>query len=263
MSSQIELRAGSSRAVVSPDNGATVTEFSVDGEDILFPDQLVQTSKGLKRRGGIPVLFPNAGPDETLPQHGFARNIPWELRDISDSYVRMLLRYDDETLKVYPYHFLAELSVQLREGSLEETLMINASRLNQRDMPIAPGFHPFFKIEDTDKPKLSSDLPFDGAETDWQKLQDEARVIDTHDRTVRIDHPTVGAISLETFALPTQVVWSEVGQPYVCFEPWRGPVNHIHDSHTGGTRVRHSPRAFSFKISLVAGVGIEPTTAAL
>jgi glucose-6-phosphate 1-epimerase len=65
-------------------NGATVTHFQLkDQPPLLFLSQFSRWANGQAIRGGIPVIFPWFGPREGSPQHGFARNTPWELKEIT------------------------------------------------------------------------------------------------------------------------------------------------------------------------------------
>lgn len=59
-SQEIILICGNTTIGVDP-NGAMIRSFKVGDKDILFPDQIIETDKGQKRRGGIPMLWPQAG----------------------------------------------------------------------------------------------------------------------------------------------------------------------------------------------------------
>lgn len=86
MLSKIKISNGESFAIIVPERGGIVTEFKVGDKRILYLDE--ETLEDLEKnvRGGIPILFPQAGSlSETskypLKQHGFARNMPWEVRE--------------------------------------------------------------------------------------------------------------------------------------------------------------------------------------
>jgi len=66
----------------SPERGGIITSIKIGDKEILYMDESTFNDKGANVKGGIPVLFPNAGaiPDEikteefaNLKQHGFAR----------------------------------------------------------------------------------------------------------------------------------------------------------------------------------------------
>src|SRR3990167_9154733 len=121
---ELTLAKGTTQAFVRPSEGGIVSRFRVDNLDVFFQDQFVQTPKGPKRRGGNTLLFPNAGPvteksDEfTLPQHGFARDRKWTIKDISVNGESILLGLtsNDQTKSLYPYDFVVELGISVDSG---------------------------------------------------------------------------------------------------------------------------------------------------
>ena len=81
---EITIRSNNTEAKVAPERGGLVTNFSVNGTEIFYLDRATFTDLDENVRGGIPILFPNAGPLKenglySLPQHGFARRMPWSL----------------------------------------------------------------------------------------------------------------------------------------------------------------------------------------
>ncbi|WP_390883212.1 aldose epimerase family protein [Kovacikia minuta] len=77
---------------IVPERGGIVTRWQVHGKDILYLDAERFADPALSVRGGIPILFPICGnlPDNTytyngqtytLKQHGFARDLAWEVTE--------------------------------------------------------------------------------------------------------------------------------------------------------------------------------------
>ena len=68
--------------------GACVTSYVKGGTDMLMvrPDAKMDGSKPIS--GGIPHCFPQFGPG-AIQQHGFARNLDWEIVEQSDDKVVM------------------------------------------------------------------------------------------------------------------------------------------------------------------------------
>jgi glucose-6-phosphate 1-epimerase len=65
-------------------HGAHVTRFNPKGQPpLLFVSQCSRFAEEQPIRGGVPVIFPWFGQREGLPQHGFARLKPWELKEFS------------------------------------------------------------------------------------------------------------------------------------------------------------------------------------
>ena len=114
---EVVLQEGNTRIVVET-RGAMVTKFKVGDTEVFFPDQIVKIGGKEKRRGGNPILFPIAGPEVRssgfdLDQHGFGRNMQWELKGQGDeeNSVSLKLTSNKETKEQYPYNFEAELII--------------------------------------------------------------------------------------------------------------------------------------------------------
>ena len=84
-------------------------------------------------RGGIPVCFPQFGPWELGPNHGFARILPWKflpqesgVTPAGDAFASFQLRDDPATTgAMWPgRHFVLALVVTLSEGTLTTNLSV-------------------------------------------------------------------------------------------------------------------------------------------
>src|SRR5687768_11718362 len=227
MTDEIVLSVGETEAALVPKKGANVSLFRVKGKDILFPDAMIETPQGQKRRGGIPVLFPNAGPlDEKtkefkLAPHGFGRNSAWQVGKVTDNQATLELSSNSETLEQFSFEFLAKITVTLKDKSLHYELTIT-NPSDSKVLSIAPGLHPYFAIDTTKKHLLQTNIPgFDPKTYDWNtplylKAQPEVEII----------HPENGKIYLKLSSQwKALVVWSEPSGDYICVEPWVGEVN--------------------------------------
>lgn len=98
-----------------------------------------------------PVLFPIVGQvknktyyvdskEFNLPQHGLARDQKFEVTTKESNAITFQLRYSEETLKVYPYKFLLEISYSL-EGS-EISTNYRIVNLDSGEMLFSIGGHP-------------------------------------------------------------------------------------------------------------------------
>ena len=124
------------RLSLAPSRGGLVTSWVCSGQERLYFDlnRFLDPSKSI--RGGIPVLFPICGnlPDDALslptgmypmPQHGFARDLPWSLHGLEDgSGVELSLRHSDATLPHYPFPFRLSIQYQLEPSSLVITAVV-------------------------------------------------------------------------------------------------------------------------------------------
>ncbi len=80
---EISISSGATQVRIAPERGGLVTSFSIHNAETLYLDRGTFNDENKNIRGGIPLLFPNAGPLKgglyNLPQHGFARRMPWNV----------------------------------------------------------------------------------------------------------------------------------------------------------------------------------------
>lgn len=223
------LEHGSQRLEAAPWRGGLAFSYRVDGEEVLYLDRASFDDPAKNVRGGIPVLFPWAGPlpegtfgtSGALPQHGLARQATWEVEGEE-------LVHRSET--VFPWKY--ELRVHFELGE-ELRIVSSVTNHDSREMPVQLGFHPYFAVED--KSTLTFDLP--------------AATYRDNDEPSRPDHPFPGRLPLTERAIdwelrglserkavmtgrrrlelrwserfPVLVVWSLLDKPgFVCLEPW-------------------------------------------
>ena len=242
--------SASSRLEVVPERGGIVTRWSIQGQELFYLDQERFTHPELSVRGGNPILFPICGnlPDDvyaydgksySLKQHGFARNLPWEVVEQStesSSKLTISLKSNDETLAVYPFEFQVKFVYEL-EG---KTLKIHQEYINQSDkvMPLSFGFHPYFLVPD--KEKLSLDIP-----ASTYQAKDSTEVVsykgsfdfneDEIDVALKPLNGSSASITDSSRSLKFNLKWSEdfstivfwtvKGKDFVCLEPWSAPRN--------------------------------------
>ncbi|MBZ4422149.1 aldose epimerase [Myxococcus sp. RHSTA-1-4] len=234
---------GGCRVEVIPSRGALVTRMTVDGDEVLYLDEATVADPAKNVRGGIPVLFPNAGPlpgdtypaDRelyTLPQHGFARRMPWKVRQSEDSLLVVGLSSNVETRRHFPWKFDAQLTFSLVGTRL--TLGFDVQNQDHRPMPLHLGFHPYFRVPEEMKlqtrvetdathawdNRLKREVPFTG----FDFTEDE---VDLHLRNhsgpgTRLERgPGSRPVRLSwspEFRL--LVVWTFKGKDFICVEPW-------------------------------------------
>ena len=131
--------------------GGLVNRFAIGTREIIYPQREIKTDKGVKKRGGIPILFPNADPITktsdifNLSQHGFARDKKWRVEAVEQSRCILSLASDSQTLKQYPFDFKLLLTIEVRAGVLSFCLkIINPDK--EKILPVSPGLHPYFNL---------------------------------------------------------------------------------------------------------------------
>jgi len=235
---------------VVPARGGIITRWQICGEDILYLDRERFKEPNLSVRGGVPILFPICGnlPDNTyqhqgrnytLKQHGFARDLPWQVSKQSTETAASLtleLNSNPATRQVYPFDFQLIFTYQLQGNSLKiHQKVIN---LSPERMPFSIGFHPYFQV--TDKTRLSFDIPSS------QYLDQRSKTLHSYSGHFDFNLEEIDAafpqitrhqssfsdsyhqrqIILGYDDLYTTIVfWTLKDKNYICLEPWSAPRN--------------------------------------
>ncbi len=162
-------------------HGANLTRFKPQGsEEVIFngKESRVQPPKSV--HAGIPVCWPWFGPhptDNTLPQHGFARDMLWEVKSTKTLYnateVVLTLSENERTLALWPYRFTLELTF-----SIGKTLTVKLRTLNSGERPftITQALHTYFNVADVRRIEIKGveNTPFvDYTDMNRQKLENE------------------------------------------------------------------------------------------
>lgn len=239
-----------SRLEIVPERGGIVTRWSLHNQEILYMDAERFANPQMSIRGGIPILFPICGnlPDNlytidgkqyTLKQHGFARDLPWEVTEQSTQdlvSLTLVLNSNNQTYAVYPFDFQLAFTYQLKGNTL--TIQQRYTNRSAEPMPFSVGLHPYFYT--ADKTQVEFDIPasqyldqiskethdFSG---DFDFNRDEIDVAFTsihRQSTSATDTGQQVKISLTYDDLySTLVFWTVKGKDYYCLEPWSAPRN--------------------------------------
>ncbi len=229
---------------VVPERGGLISGWRCGGRELVYLDLERFRDPALSVRGGFPVLFPITGglPDNrlplpqgtfTLPQHGFARQLPWRLEPLADQRgVGLQLSDTPQTLQAYPFRFLLSMEVRLAPGALEiSTTVTNRSEL---PMPFSFGLHPYFSVSSLEAVRLEG-LPADcldhhtmapaATAGQMQRLASGIDLLVRPTGPVRLVDEAAGtSLDLQlSHPLDLVVLWTEPPRPMVCIEPWSGP----------------------------------------
>ena len=239
-----------SRLEVVPERGGIITSWNLQNQDILYLDAERFSDPSLSVRGGIPILFPICGnlPDNTytyngkqyiLKQHGFARDLPWEVTDrVTNELVSLtlVLSSNDQTRAVYPFEFQLAFTYQLKGNTLE--IQQRYTNHSSEPMPFSTGLHPYFFTSDKSQLEFeipaseyqdqitkevhpfsgSFDLSRDEIDVAFGQLNDQSTSATDSGRQVKI---TLSYSDLYA----TVVFWTVKGKDYYCLEPWSAPRN--------------------------------------
>ncbi|WP_127717785.1 aldose 1-epimerase family protein [Halobacteriovorax sp. HLS] len=150
MSDLIEISSEFIQAVIDP-NGAELTSL-LDTESGI--EYLWQQDPSWWKRSA-PILFPIVGKlleDRyrvgnkfyNMTQHGFARDMKFQLVRAESDSAHFKLEYTDETLKVFPYKFVLEVKFKVYGPKL--IVDYEVRNVDRREMLFSIGSHPAFNV---------------------------------------------------------------------------------------------------------------------
>lgn len=155
------MTANDAIQLTAPD-GASAT-LSLQGGHLLSwkpagaPEQLYLSARsefvpGKAIRGGVPVCFPQFAERGSLPKHGFARTLPWELvqqeQGKDDALAVLRLRDSDVTRAIWPHAFELELSVRVGGSSLDVELA--CENIGDAPLQFTAALHTYLRVADLD-----------------------------------------------------------------------------------------------------------------
>jgi galactose mutarotase-like enzyme len=119
-----------------------------DGHELLW-------QAGEQWRRHAPILFPIVGrvPDDTitvdgrtypLTQHGFARDLEWDVVESDDSSATLRLRDSDETCQRFPFAFELTVHYAADDDGFATTYEVRHTGGDDETMPVSVGSHPAF-----------------------------------------------------------------------------------------------------------------------
>ena len=247
---------------VVPERGGLVTGWVSGGQERLYFDAERFTDPAKSVRGGIPVLFPICGNlpgnrldlpqgSYTLAQHGFARDLPWQLQPLSDgSGIRLVLESNPQTLAAFPFAFRLSLDYRLELSALEILATVEHTAGSEDAMPFSLGLHPYFAVSSLQAasldglPETCLDHHQMASSSTVAQLANLPEGVDlladpTGDAVRLVDAGSGQTITLElTAPLDLAVVWTEPLRPMVCLDPWTAPRGSL---ATGDRRLELEP----------------------
>jgi len=233
-------------AVIAPERGGIVTRFDIGARRVLFLDVATLRDPTKNVRGGVPVLFPSpgkltddawsyAGRHGAMKQHGFARNLPWQIASSSAGAAVLTLAANDATLAQFPWDFVVEQTFTVRGTSLR--LDQRVTNRSASAMPFGLGFHPYFFVADAAKRDTTiatrATRAFDNVTKqvialpaiDLTQPEVDLHLIDHGSTASELVTPS-GTVQLRGSPEYTHwVVWTLAGRDFVCLEPWTCPGN--------------------------------------
>lgn len=243
-------------------HGAELTSIKMNGIEKLHQANDVLDENGKAYWGRYaPILFPIVGKFKNnktqingkiyeMSQHGFARDMDFE--KIEEN--KYLLRFNEETLKKYPFKF--ELYVEYKINENELTTEYTVVNKDEKEMLFGLGGHPAFicnyssekfeiefeKIEDKiefyklqdgliksepissmlkdNKIKLTKDI-FDEDAIIMKNIKSKKVILKENDKKY---------LEFDFEGFPYLAIWSKKGAPFVCIEPWQNHTDSVNSN---------------------------------
>ena len=207
-----------------------------------------------------PVLFPIVGKlkdnmtliegkEYKMNQHGFARDMDFE-KIGENSYV---LRYNEETLKMYPFKF--ELYISYEVGNNSVTTKYRVVNKDNKMIYFGLGGHPAYKCDyvtgkyilefeeiedDMEIYQLENGLIKDTCENKSNFMKDNRILLDNNtfendaiifknirSRVIYLKKEEKSILSLEFKDFPYLGIWSKPNAHFICLEPWLNTADKV------------------------------------
>jgi galactose mutarotase-like enzyme len=239
-----------------------MTQFVIAGRPVLYLDDATLRDPTKNVRGGVPVLFPSPGKlvDDAwayggrhgaMKQHGFARNLAWQVVRADAREATLRLAADDATRAQFPWDFTVEHTIGMHGHAVR--LAQHVTNHSRDAMPFGFGFHPYFFVRDADKPATriatGATRAFDNVAKreialagpiDLAQPEVDLHLIDHGSTASTLASPGL-SVEVRGSAEYTQwVVWTLAGKDFVCLEPWTCPANAL---NTGAHLIVLAPGA--------------------
>lgn len=239
--------------IKSKRQGAELTSILKDENEMLFDGKTFWNRQS-------PILFPIVGQIKEgktqiegkiyeMSQHGFARDM--EFQEIEENHY--ILKYNEQTLKKYPYKFELHVIYKIVEDTLIVTYQVK--NMDNKTIYFGLGGHPAFNC-DYSNGEYEIAFPEQEDEIEFLKLKDGLIDIenaenilqdnkiwlkeDTFDndavimkniksnKVVLQNHETNQKIlEFDFTGFPYLALWSKKGAPFVCIEPWQNTADRI------------------------------------
>src|SRR3989344_7987152 len=212
--------------------GGIITSVKFRGCQLLYLDNETLENLSVKVRGGIPILFPNAGAIENpkypnLKQHGFARDFAnWKVKKTPTGFKETLIA-DKETFSMFPYNFRLSLTAKFeKNGSFIVTQEVKNLE-EKKELPLSMGLHPYFKVPQNRKAEIK--FNFEGGKF----IEDQVEIW-SNGKFISIDNPRVknpeavmeivvpllGTIIIDASPEYKKIwIWSMHKKDFFCIEP--------------------------------------------
>ena len=246
--------------IITTPSGAELTSIKYHGEEFLHQGEKVLDSNGKvywKRRA--PILFPIVGSLKNnttiingekfeMLQHGFARDMKFDILKISEREHIYVLKYNQETLKMYPFKFELYVSYLIDNNKL--IVKYKVKNLDDKTMFFGIGGHPAFainlkenkyRLEFDEKEENAKFYQLDNGLISYKNNYINKSIMSndksisigkdtfTHDaiimgnlksKKIRLIENNNTRLVLDFTGFKYLGIWSKKNAPFICIEPW-------------------------------------------
>ena len=246
--------------IITTPSGAELTSIKYHGEEFLHQGEKVLDSNGKvywKRRA--PILFPIVGSLKNnttiingekfeMLQHGFARDMRFDILKISEREHIYVLKYNQETLKMYPFKFELYVSYLIDNNKL--IVKYKVKNLDDKTMFFGIGGHPAFainlkenkyRLEFDEKEENAKFYQLDNGLISYKNNYINKSIMSndksisigkdtfTHDaiimgnlksKKIRLIENNNTRLVLDFTGFKYLGIWSKKNAPFICIEPW-------------------------------------------
>ena len=246
--------------IITTPSGAELTSIKYHGEEFLHKGEKVLDSNGKvywKRRA--PILFPIVGSLKNnttiingekfeMLQHGFARDMKFDMLKISEREHIYVLKYNQETLKMYPFKFELYVSYLIDNNKL--IVKYKVKNLDDKTMFFGIGGHPAFainlkenkyRLEFDEKEENAKFYQLDNGLISYKNNYINKSIMSneksisigkdtfTHDaiimgnlksKKIRLIENNNTRLVLDFTGFKYLGIWSKKNAPFICIEPW-------------------------------------------
>lgn len=245
--------------------GAELTSIQCNGKERLFQGKKILDADGnIYWKRQAPVLFPIVGQLKDsktqiegktyqMTQHGFARDMEFEEILKTENKHHYVLKYNEDTLKRYPYKFELHIIYEIAENTL--IVKYEVKNIDDKKIYFGLGGHPAFNCEYS---KEEYEINFQEKEDNIEFLKLKNGLIDTEKAKNILNNNKIyleknifdnDAIIMKNIksnkiilqnkkvnkkilefdftGFPYLALWSKKGAPFVCIEPWQNTADKI------------------------------------
>lgn len=215
-----------------PKRGGIITSLKFQGKEVLYMEEETFINTSVSVHGGIPILFPNAGPIENpnfpnLKEHGFARTSSLWKSQINKVGFIETLEPEEKNIESYPYKFILSFEGRFEENNSFSIIEKVENLEEVKNLPLSLGLHPYFKVPKDEKSNIK--FNFEGG-----KFIEEQINLWGNGEYICVDNPKVknpsAIINIEIPSLGTLImdisieykkiwIWSQPEKNFICIEP--------------------------------------------